>query len=286
MQKERMRVIKTSKEMVSVSSRFRQKGRSIGLVPTMGYLHEGHLSLIRKARRENDIVVVSIFVNPTQFGPKEDYKHYPRNQRQDKKKAREAGCDILFYPHTKDIYTDDHTTYVNVKGLSLLMCGTSRPTHFEGVTTICAKLFNVVNPDKAYFGQKDYQQAVIIMKMVADLNMNVRIRIAPIVREKNGLAMSSRNKYLSSSQRENSAILYQSLKLAKALIMAGERSSSNIKKIVQKAVLTMPGIDVEYVAIVDPATLKEKRKTDPDLLVALAARLGRARLIDNVLIKR
>jgi len=281
-----MRVIKTPKEMVSVLARFRPKGRSIGLVPTMGCLHEGHLSLIRKARRENDIAVLSIFVNPTQFGPKEDYKHYPSNQRQDKKKAREAGCDILFYPRTKDIYTDDHTTYVNVKGLSSLMCGTTRPTHFEGVTTICAKLFNIVNPDKAYFGQKDYQQAVIVMKMVADLNMNVGIRIAPIIREKNGLAMSSRNKYLSSSQRENSAILYQSLKLAKALIMAGERSSSNIKKIIQKAVLTMPGIDVEYVAIVDPATLRKKPKADPDLLIALAVRLGRARLIDNLLIKK
>lgn len=281
-----MRVARSPNEMSSISSRLRKRGKSIGFVPTMGCLHEGHLSLIRKACADNDVVVVSIFVNPTQFGPKEDYRNYPRSLKEDKKKAERAGCDIIFYPDAREIYPKGYATYVNVKRLTQPMCGISRPNHFEGVATICAKLFNIVKPNIAYFGRKDYQQSVLIKRMAEDLNMDLGIKVLPIVRQENGLAMSSRNRYLTSTQRENASVLYDSLKLAKAVIRSGRKDSSYIKRAMRTLICKKPGIHIEYITIADPYVLKDKKRVDSDVLVALAARVGKARLIDSILVRR
>jgi len=279
-----MKVVKNSKEMLRISSRIKESGKTIGFVPTMGYLHEGHISLIRRARRDNDLVVVSIFVNPIQFGPNEDYKKYPRNLRQDRKIARDKGCDIIFCPDAKQIYPKGYATRVKVSGLTSYMCGASRPGHFEGVTTVCAKLFNIVRPDIAYFGQKDYQQAVVITRMVKDLNMGLKIKTMPIVRERGGLAMSSRNEYLSPQQRRDAAALYESLKEAKKLIRSGCRESAGIKAAMRRMISKKPGIHIDYITIADPETLRSQNRLGAKSLIALAARIGRTRLIDNVLV--
>ena len=210
-----MKIIHSINQMASVSKRLRADGQAIGFVPTMGALHEGHLSLMRKARKENDVVVVSIFVNPIQFGPQEDYRRYPRNLRQDARLCSKEGVGIIFYPQAKDIYPQGYKTYVDVEDLSKVLCGKFRPGHFSGVATVVTKLFNIVNPDIAYFGQKDAQQAIIIQRMAKDLNMPIKIKVMPTVREKDDLALSSRNAYLSKSERKDAAVLYQALNLAR-----------------------------------------------------------------------
>jgi len=279
-----VKTVRSPKEITSISRGLRKKGKSVGFVPTMGCLHEGHLSLIKKARSENDIVVVSIFINPTQFGPKEDFKKYPRNIKRDSRLAKSAGCDIIFYPDTKFMYPKGCSTFVEVEGLAEFMCGASRPTHFRGVTTVCSKLFNIVEPDIAYFGQKDYQQAIMIKKMVSDLNMDPKIKLLPIIREKSGLAMSSRNNYLTELQKKDAAVLYQALKKAKAMIRSGQKHTYRIKAVMESMILKKENFKVDYITIADPDTLKEKNKIDSKVLVALAVRLNRTRLIDNMLI--
>jgi len=279
-----MKIIRDPKEAYKSVFSLKQKGRRIGFVPTMGYLHEGHLSLIRKARRENDTVVVSIFVNPAQFGPREDFKHYPRDFKRDKALAKKAGADIIFYPDAKNMWVGGHSTYVNVEKISQDLCGRSRPGHFRGVATIVNKLFNIIPADNAYFGQKDAQQAIIIQRMARDLNIPIQIKMLPIVREKDGLAMSSRNTYLSKAQRRQAAVLFESLSLAKDLIKSGERRSTRIIKRMGDLVKKISSAKIEYIAIVDTDGLKDLKILKGNVLIALAVRFGRVRLIDNVII--
>jgi len=272
--------------MARISSGLRRKGKSIGLVPTMGYLHEGHLSLIRKARKENDIVVVSIFVNPIQFGPKEDYRRYPRDIKRDNRLAKKEDTDIIYFPSVAGMYQSGYDTFVDVEDLGAVMCGASRPGHFKGVCTVCSKLFNIVRPDVAYFGQKDYQQAQIIKRMVEDLNVDLRIKVLPIVREKDGLAISSRNKYLLPEEKKDALTLYESLKEARRLIRDGRRDPSYIKRIMRSMISRRKTTRIDYITIADPKTLRPKVRIDNRVLVALAVKVGRTRLIDNILVSR
>jgi pantoate--beta-alanine ligase len=278
-----MRIIRNLKEMNFVSENAIRKKKGIGFVPTMGALHEGHTSLIRKARQENDFVVASVFVNPMQFGKGEDYKRYPRNIKTDKAKAEKAGCDILFYPDAGRLYPENFSTYVQVKGLSDIMCGASRPGHFKSVATICLKLFNIVMCRRAYFGQKDYQQAIIIKKMAKDLNINVNIRVLPVVREPSGLAMSSRNSYLKPEEYKKAAMIYKSLKESRDLVKTGEKHSVKIISALSKA-LKCNGMNIDYISVVDPETLENIKQIKKKALIALAVRIGRTRLIDNILV--
>jgi pantoate--beta-alanine ligase len=270
--------------MSKASKSLRKRSKTIGFVPTMGCLHKGHLSLVRKARSQNKAVVVSIFVNPAQFGPKEDYKKYPRDTKRDIRLAKEAGCDILFCPSVKVMYPQKPLTSVYVKELSSIMCGISRPTHFEGVAIVCAKLFNIVMPDNVYMGQKDYQQAVIVKRMKQDLNMGFKLGIMPIIREKNGLAMSSRNEYLTTQQKKDASVLYESLKNAKDMIKRGERNPSKICYSIRRMILQKPGARVDYIVVKDPKTLNDKKKIEENILIAIAAWIGHTRLIDNMVV--
>jgi pantoate--beta-alanine ligase len=266
---------------------FRVEGKSIGLVPTMGFLHEGHLSLIRKAKSENDIVVVSIFVNPTQFAPHEDLEKYPRDPAGDAEKAASAGCDILFVPSATEIYPDGFSTFVSVEGLSSVLEGEFRPTHFKGVTTVVLKLFNIVRADKAYFGQKDAQQSIVIKKMVNDLNVPVQITIVPTTREQDGLAMSSRNVYLDAVQRKNAVVLSKSLALASEMIAGGEREPQRIIEAMSVSIAAGNPTSVDYIAVVDAKRSlppKELLVDGETVLIPLAVRFGATRLIDNTLI--
>lgn len=271
--------------MQRLAEAWRRQGRRIGFVPTMGCLHVGHLSLIRIAKQRSDIVVVSIFVNPTQFGPKEDFKRYPRDLTRDKKLAAGAGCDVLFVPRTQDMYPQGYATYVTVEGLSKGLCGRSRPTHFRGVTTVVAKLFHIVNPHLAVFGQKDAQQAVILQRMAGDLNFDTRILVAPIVREKDGLAMSSRNVYLSTGERKQALVLSRALGKAKQMVSKGERKASVIKNTVIQLIRGAEDGVIDYVEVVHPETLEDLTLLEDRALVALAVKFGSTRLIDNTLIK-
>ncbi len=261
-------------------------GKTIGFVPTMGALHEGHLSLIKRARKENALVVVSIFINPAQFGKNEDFEKYPRTFRQDKKICRQTGVDIIFYPSTNDIYKQEHLTFVEVKNLSDILCGKFRPGHFRGVTTVVLKLFNIIQPTRAYFGTKDFQQLKIIEKMVDDLNIPVKIISCPTIREKFGLAFSSRNKYLSTGQKLDSALIYKAISDAKVKISEGYlKDIVSVKKYITKAVSKISGINLEYVEIVDPKTLTNiegRISLKNNLRILIAAKVGRTRLIDNV----
>jgi pantoate--beta-alanine ligase len=279
-----MKVIDTVARMMTFSRMVRKEGKTIGLVPTMGYLHEGHLSLVKAAKISNDIVVMSIFVNPIQFGPKEDYNNYPRDLGRDEELARSAGVDVTFYPSAKDIYPEGYATYVNVEGLAKGLCGKSRPGHFRGVTTVVAKLFGIVKPDAAYFGQKDAQQAAVIKKMAEDLNMDIDIRVLPTVREADGLAKSSRNKYLSGAGRRDAAILYQSLLRAQSLIKEGEKDPNKVIKTIKAMIKTKGSSRIDYVSIVDPGNLKDVATIKGPVLVALAVFIGKTRLIDNVVV--
>ncbi len=270
--------------MQDLAQEAKKKGKIIGFVPTMGYLHEGHLRLVRIARKKSDLCVVSIFVNPLQFGPKEDFKEYPRDIKRDKKLLEKEGVDILFYPEEKEMYPDDFSTYVKVEGLTEGLCGRSRPGHFQGVTTVVTKLFNSVLPHFAVFGEKDAQQALVIKRMVRDLNMPIKIIVAPTVREKNGLAMSSRNVYLSPKEREEATVLYRSLLKAKEMIERGERNSNVIIGKMREMIEETSG-KIDYIAIVDTKDLKEMEVIKGEVLIALAVYFSKARLIDNIRVK-
>ena len=256
----------------------------VGLVPTMGYLHEGHLSLVRQARSESRSVVASIFVNPTQFGPGEDFEDYPRDTERDLAMLEQAGTDIVFMPSPEEMYPPQSGTWVEVAGLTQRLEGGSRPTHFRGVTTVVAKLFNIVQPTRAYFGQKDAQQAIVIRKMVSDLNMDLEVVVCPTVRESDGLAMSSRNTYLTPEQRQAAVVLSQSLALAERLWQNGERDAGRIRGVIRRLIEQQPLGDIDYISVADPGTLEELATIAAEALVSLAVGFGRTRLIDNVVL--
>ncbi|MDK2917824.1 MAG: pantoate--beta-alanine ligase [Candidatus Petromonas sp.] len=273
------KVIEVRKEIKTAS----KNAKTIGLVPTMGFLHDGHLSLIKRAREENDLVVVSIFVNPTQFGPGEDLESYPRNLERDSSLAESAGADIIFAPSVEEIYPNGYNTYVEVEGeMTKKLCGASRPGHFKGVATVVSKLFNIIAPDRAYFGQKDAQQVAVIEQIVRDLNFDIEIVSCPIVREKDGLAMSSRNIYLNEDERKDAVILSQSLFEAEKMIKNGERDPLKLKEFIIKNINTKPNVEIDYVEIVNSKTLEDVKEIKGDVLIALAVKIGRARLIDNI----
>lgn len=279
-----MEVAKTIEEVKSLVSAVRSMGKRIGLVPTMGALHIGHISLIEAAVKDCDFVVVSIFVNPTQFGPGEDFEKYPRPFEADLKICRQAGAKVVFAPTPAEMYPRENLTWVTVEKLTEPLCGRSRPVHFRGVTTVCSKLFNIVTPDVAYFGQKDAQQAIVIKRMVADLNMPPEIIVCPTVREPNGLAISSRNQYLSAQQREDAANIYKSLQTCRQMIDAGTTDSHKIIAEMQKILHKIPSGQIEYVSIVDADSLENLDKITGKVLAAVAIKVGPARLIDNILV--
>jgi len=279
-----MEVAKTIESVRGLVKAARIGGKKIGLVPTMGALHVGHISLIEAATKDCDFVVASIFVNPTQFGPGEDFEKYPRPLEADLKICRETGVDVVFNPTPEQMYPVEKLTWVNVEKLTETLCGRSRPGHFRGVTTVCAKLFNIVAPDIAYFGQKDAQQAIVIKRMVADLNMPLEIVICPTVREPNGLAVSSRNKYLTERQRKDAANIYESLQKCRKMIEAGVTETSKIITEMSKILQQVPSIEIEYVSIVDAGMLRDIDRITGKILAAVAVRIGPARLIDNILV--
>jgi pantoate--beta-alanine ligase len=260
----------------------RSRGLTVGLVPTMGALHEGHASLIRAARAETGFVAVSIFVNPAQFGPKEDFSRYPRQMEKDLQLCRHEEVDIVFAPHADDIYPPGFCTYVEVAGLQDVLCGASRPGHFRGVATVVLKLLEIVQPDVAYFGQKDAQQVRIIEQMVRDLNVPVRVHVCPIVREADGLALSSRNQYLDADQRRQALVLSQALERAQQAIENGERDAGVIRRLLEAHIRTAPAARIDYLAVVDGQTLAAVERVDGDVLIALAVKFGDTRLIDNI----
>ena len=257
---------------------------TIGLVPTMGFLHEGHQSLIKKAANDNNRVVVSIFVNPTQFAAGEDLDTYPRDLVQDQIKCQEAGADLIFAPDVSELYPSGFNTYVTTSGVSDLLEGKSRPTHFRGVTTIVTKLFNLVQPTKAYFGQKDAQQVAVLQQMVRDLNQNLDLVVCPIIREPDGLAKSSRNTYLSTDARQQAVVLSQALTLTETLIINGERETSTIIAALEGLIQSQPLTKIDYIKIVDPTTLQDMAVIDHKVLLLLAVYVDHTRLIDNTLI--
>ncbi|MCK4244490.1 MAG: pantoate--beta-alanine ligase [Candidatus Omnitrophica bacterium] len=279
-----MKVIKTIKKMQSLSHHEKELRGTIGLVPTMGYLHSGHISLVKRAKKDCDLIVVSIYVNPTQFGESEDYKRYPRDLERDGKLAKAAGTDILFVPSNKEIYPDGYHTYIRVEELSGKLCGISRPIHFRGVAIIVAKLFNIVKPTRAYFGWKDAQQLIIIKKMVEDLNMDVEVIGLPTVREKDGLAVSSRNEYLSKKERKIAPVLYQALQKVKRMVDSGENNSAKVLKEAEDIIIKVK-IKIDYLKAVNLTDLKDVKKIEKNTLIAVAAWIGGTRLIDNILIK-
>lgn len=262
-----------------------KEGKSIGFVPTMGYFHQGHLSLMHAARKETDCVMVSLFVNPIQFGPSEDFARYPKDMERDLDMATQAGVDILFSPTTKQMYPSGFRTHVEVEGLSEMLCGLNRPGHFRGVTTVVCKLFNLLRPDVAYFGQKDAQQAIIIKKMAEDLNMGIQIRILPIVREKDGLAMSSRNVYLSEKERQAALCLYKAIKHTQQMVKDGERHSKVLKTQAEAVIRCEPLAELEYITIRHPGNLSYLERIEDEALLALAVKIGKTRLIDNTILK-
>ena len=276
-----MKRISTVREMRRAVERVRG---SVGLVPTMGYLHAGHMALVERARRENDVVVATIFVNPTQFGPDEDLERYPRDLRRDLSMLEEAGVDFVFTPSTEEMYPEGFATYVQVEGLSDRLEGSFRPGHFRGVATVVAKLFNIIPATRAYFGRKDAQQAVIIKRMVRDLNFRHEIVVVPTVRDSDGLALSSRNAYLNEEERRAALALSRALFLAEELYGRGERSAREIRTAVRAVLDAEPMLKTDYVTVSDPESLEELDRIDGKALVALAARVGSTRLIDNVVL--
>ncbi len=279
-----MKVIDDIAGIRSYVSAIKARGETIGLVPTMGYLHDGHLNLMRMARKLSDHVVISIFVNPTQFGPNEDLDRYPRDFERDMMLASSVGVECIFHPRPEEIYPDGYATYISVEGLSNVLCGVSRPTHFRGVATVVAKLFNIVEPDIAVFGEKDYQQLVIIKRMVDDLNMKVKVVSHPIVREKDGLAMSSRNRYLSAQERKRATVLNRALKRAEQMFRQGERDVYRIKNILTDMIMQEHGCNIDYIEVVDANSLSRLQTIERRAVVALAVKIGKARLIDNIIL--
>ena len=281
-----MHVVKKIEELKTMVRIARHAGKSIGLVPTMGYLHEGHLTLMRRARAEQGFVIATLFVNPLQFGPQEDYAVYPRDLQRDSQLAATTGIDVLFAPEVDEMYPAGNgktLTFVDVAQITETLCGASRPGHFRGVATVVTKLFNIAEADVAYFGQKDAQQVAVIRRMAADLNMNVKIIAVPIVRETDGLAMSSRNQYLNAQERRAALVLSSSLAHARELLVAGERNPIQLTTAINEIISKEPMAAAEYVAVVDPSTLAPLEKIETDALIALAAKFGKTRLIDNLL---
>lgn len=279
-----MEIIRSTEAMQSWALKNRGQGRRLGFVPTMGYLHEGHMSLVRVARAHADLVAVSIFVNPIQFLPGEDLAAYPRDFGRDEAMCREAGVDVLFHPGPEEMYAPDHSTYVEEMRLSLGLCGGSRPGHFRGVTTVVARLFNIVLPTVAVFGQKDAQQARVIQRMVRDLAFPVHVMVAPIVREPDGLAMSSRNKYLSPLERKRALCLRRALDRAEELYRRGSRDAAHMVAEMSALIAAVPGTVVDYIAVVDNVSLEAVATISGPVLVLLAVRVGATRLIDNTVL--
>src|SRR3989338_1503543 len=279
-----MRVIRRVKEMVKAAERWRRRGATIGFVPTMGALHEGHLSLIRAARREHDVVVVSVFVNPLQFGPTEDFARYPRDLPRDARLAASEGTDVVFAPEASEMYPAGCCARVEVEGLSHRLEGAMRPGHFRGVTTVVATLFHIVQPTTAYFGQKDYQQAAIIKRMVQDLRLPVRVRVLPTIRELDGLAMSSRHASLSQTERRQAGVLFRALTSAEDAIHDGERDPHRLRRRISRLIQQQPRLRVQAIAIVDAVTLEPVKALTGRVAILVAARLGRTRLLDNLLV--
>lgn len=277
-----MKVVSTIKEVREIVKAWKAEGKSVGFVPTMGYLHEGHESLIKRAVAENDVAVVSIFVNPMQFGPTEDLASYPRDLDADSKLCEAAGAKLIFHPEPEEMYHDGFCSFVDMNGLTNALCGLSRPVHFRGVCTVVSKLFNIVKPDRAYFGEKDAQQLAVIKRMVDDLNMDIEIIGCPIIREADGLAKSSRNTYLSEETRKQAVILSKAIFMGKKMIEDGERNPNVVIEEMKNLINTMPLADIDYVEIVDQATMKNVEVIAGDILCAIAVRMGgEARLIDN-----
>jgi pantoate--beta-alanine ligase len=277
-----MKVVKTIAGMKALARQWKQEGQRIGLVPTMGYLHEGHLSLVRESKKRADVTVVSIFVNPTQFGPNEDFKKYPRDLEKDSAYLKKAGVDCLFYPDAAEIYPPGYRTFAEVQGLQDKLCGKSRPGHFRGVVTVVLKLFDIVGPDLAFFGAKDAQQVLIIGKMAVDLDLDVEVVTCPIVREPDGLALSSRNAYLSPEERKAALVLSISLRWAERAVAAGERDAAKVVAGIRSAIEAEPLARIDYVEAVNPETLEAVAEIRGDVLIALAVFVGSTRLIDNV----
>lgn len=279
-----MEIIRIPRIMREITRELRAKSKSIGFIPTMGAIHEGHLSLAKRARDENDVAIASIFVNPTQFGKGEDFEQYPRDVEGDKEKLKSIGIDYIFLPDTESMYPQGYSTYVNVDGLSEKLCGKFRPGHFRGVTTIVCKLFNLVRPSRAYFGQKDYQQTLIIKRMIEDLNFDTELIVCPTIREEDGLAMSSRNKYLNEKERESARVIYKALLEGERLLKEGVHPVDTTEMI--KAILKSEHLitEIQYAGVFDPITLDEVKEKKDKYLIAIALKIGNTRLIDNILI--
>ncbi|MFH1093138.1 MAG: pantoate--beta-alanine ligase [Candidatus Omnitrophota bacterium] len=280
-----MKIIRNIASMQNRIKEIRKKGKTIGFVPTMGYLHSGHISLAHQSVKKCDITVMSIYVNPMQFGPREDYKKYPRDLKADVKLAKKAGVDYLFVPSDSDMYPQGFSSKVVVTNVTEMLCGVSRPGHFEGVTTVVLKLFNIIMPDAAYFGQKDAQQVIVIKKMAKDLNLPLEIKALPIVRENDGLAMSSRNSYLSKTQRLQALCLYQALSKARQLIRCKERNPAKIIAAMKRLLLRGKSVRIDYINIVDAEDLQVRKIIKGKVLIALAVFIGKVRLIDNIIVK-
>lgn len=276
-----MIVTKSIDEVRSFVKEKKKEGLTVGFVPTMGYLHEGHASLLKESKKENDITILSIYVNPTQFGPNEDLSNYPRDMERDCKIAEEEGVALVFTPTDDVLYPDNYKTYVYVEGLTNTLCGRSRPTHFRGVTTIVTKLFNIVAPDNAYFGQKDAQQYFVLKRMATDLNMDLTLKSCPIIREEDGLAKSSRNVYLNEDERQQATILSKSLDKAVKQIEEGERSSGDVIEGIRSTITAMSLANIDYVEIVDTETMQQIDEIKNKVLIAIAVKFGNTRLIDN-----
>ena len=279
-----MRVVKTIKHLRQILNEARRKGQKIGFVPTMGYFHEGHLSLMRRAKKECDSCVVSIYVNPKQFAPQEDLSRYPRDIKRDAAMAKKENVDILFIPSDNVVYPNRYLTYIDVERISNTLCGKVRPGHFKAVATVVAKLLNMVQPDVMYLGQKDAQQVAVLSKMIADLNFPVSIRVVPTVREKDGLAMSSRNVFLTARERSQAPVLYRALKGVVMRIEAGERKASRVTGIIHQMIAQRSNGKIQYVACVDAGTLEPLKILKGKVLIALSVFFGKTRLIDNVIV--
>lgn len=279
-----MKIIKTIEELRPIIKGWKREGLTVGLVPTMGYLHDGHKSLIVKAVSENDKVVVSDFVNPTQFGANEDLSSYPRDIERDAALCEAAGADIIFHPEPEEMYFPDKCTFVDMDKLTKGLCGKTRPVHFSGVCTVVSKLFNIVTPDRAYFGQKDAQQLAVIKRMVRDLNFDITIVGCPIVREADGLALSSRNTYLNEEERKAALILNKSLTIGKEMIEAGEKDVEKVREAITKSLQTEPLANIDYVEIVNSENMEPMEQINSSVLVAIAVYIGKTRLIDNVML--
>ena len=274
-------LVKEIKELRNLIKTWKREGLSVGFVPTMGALHEGHESLIKKAVEENDKVVVSVFVNPTQFGPNEDFDSYPRDINKDLALCLNAGANVVFNPEPSEMYFDNKSTSVSVSNLTSVLCGAKRPGHFDGVCLVVSKLLNIVTPDKAYFGQKDAQQVAVLRRMVRDLNIDVEIVACPIIREEDGLAKSSRNTYLSKEERQAALVLSRSLELAKDLLKDGERNANKLKEVIKEELSKEPLAKIDYVEIVDSDSLENVHTIEKNILVPIAVYIGKTRLIDN-----